>query len=70
MAELFLRLAKRIRLLVKQAKVDMSPGVARIKLYSQLVMPLCRVEIAGFFLKQAKRKVHIGSVRVLQTGLF
>lgn len=66
----FFRLAKRIRLLVKQAKVDMSPGVARIKLHSPLVMPLCRVGIAGFFLKQAKRKVHIRSVRVLQTGLF
>ena len=63
-------LAKRIRLLVKQTQIDMSPGVARIKLHSPFVMALCRVGIARFFLKQAERKVNIGCVRGQQICLF
>lgn len=64
------RLTKRIRLLVKQTQIDMSLGVARIKLHSPFIMALCRVGIARFFLKQAERKVNIGSVRSLQICLF
>jgi hypothetical protein len=64
------RFVKRICLLVKQAQIYISPGVARIKLRDPFVMALCRVEISRFFLKQAESKVNIRSVWSQQICLF
>ena len=58
-SEAGLRLAKRLAVAVKQTEVNLRLGVARIKLHSLLVMSLRQVGVAGFLVKQTKRKLQI-----------